>query len=128
MLNWINIIAHFLGRFSPESHKIHYDFSIVILSTPVRHKAVRIKCFELESVADEEEGCPVVGMGEVCGDAVGDVAAAFGSEGCDRFLGDLSGDECFLGGLDGGSDRFALFDFTVEGIHKALGAAVVDCP
>ena len=81
-----------------------------------------------QSVADEEEGCPVVGMGEVCGDAVGDVAAAFGSEGGDRFWGDLSGDECFLGGLDGGGDRFALFDFTIEGVHEALGAAVVDCP
>ena len=82
----------------------------------------------LQSVADEEEGCPVVGMGEVGGDSVGDMTAAFGSERCDRCWGDLSGDECFLGGLDGGGDRFALFDFTVEGVHKALGAAVVDCP
>ena len=81
-----------------------------------------------QAVADEEEGCPVVGMGEVCGDAVGDVEAAFGSEGGDRFCGDLSGDECFLGGLDGGGDRFALFDFTIEGVHEALGAAVVDGP
>ena len=67
-------------------------------------------------------------MGEVGGDAAWDVGAAFGSEGGDRFWGDLSGDECFLGGLDGGSDRFSLFDFTIEGIHEALGAAVVDCP
>lgn len=67
-------------------------------------------------------------MGEVVGDAAGDVTFAAGANGCDRGGGDFFVDECSLGGLDGGGDRFALFNLAVEGVHEALGAAVVDGP
>ena len=80
-----------------------------------------------ESIADEDERCPVEGMGEIGGNAAFDIADST-SQLFDVFLGDFALDEVFLGLLNGGCGGFALLESRVEGVHEALGAAVVDRP
>ena len=81
----------------------------------------------LQSIADEDERCPVEGMGQIGRNAAFDVGDET-SELFNVFCGDFALDEVFLGFLNGECGVFSLFEFGVEGVHKALGAAIIDRP
>jgi hypothetical protein len=82
----------------------------------------------LQSVTDEDEGCPVEGMGEINGDAAWYVRSGTSAKPLNILRSDFALDEVALGLLYGGGWGFALLEGGVEGVHEALGAAVVDRP
>ncbi len=82
----------------------------------------------LQSIADEDKGCPVEGMGEINRDTAWNVRSGTSTELLNIFGSDFALDKVALGLLDGGGGGFALFEGGVEGVHEALGAAVVDRP